>query len=110
TVSGDGVVRFSHPLVASAVYESAPAARRQRVHRALAERVFDPEERARHLALAATGPNEETARALDRAAELVGGRGAVAIAAELMGLAVRLTPPGDLDAVARRKQELAELL
>ena len=110
TVGGDGVVRFSHPLVASAVYESAPAARRQRVHRALAGRVADPEEHARHLALAATGPDEETAQALDRAAELVGGRGAVAIAAELKGLAVRLTPPADGDSLARRRQELAERL
>ena len=51
--------------------------RRRRVHRALAERVADPEEHARHLALAATGPDEQTAQALDRAAELVAGRGAV---------------------------------
>ena len=109
-VGSDGVVHFSHPLVASAVYESATAARRQQVHRALAERVADPEERARHLALAATGPDEETAQALDRAAELVGSRGAVAVAAELKGLAVRLTPPGDGDALARRRQELAERL
>src|SRR4029077_13999489 len=101
TVSGDGVVRFSHPLVASAVYESAPAARRQRVHRALAEQVDDPEERARHLALAATNPDEETAQALDRAAELVGGRGAVAIAAGPKGRAVRLTPTGHGAARAR---------
>ena len=110
TVGGDGRVRFSHPLVASAVYESSPASRRQQVHRALAERVADPEEHARHLALAATGPDEETAQALDRAAELVGSRGAVAIAAELKGLAVRLTPAAEGDALTRRRQELAERL
>ena len=110
TVADDGGVRFSHPLVASAVYESASAGRRRRVHRTLAERVADPEEHARHLALAATGPDEQTARALDRAAELVAGRGAVAIAVELKGLALRLTSPDDADALARRRQELAQRL
>ncbi len=110
TVADDGGVRFSHPLVASAVYESASAGRRRRAHRTLAERVADPEEHARHLALAATGPDEQTARALDRAAELVAGRGAVAVAAELKGLALRLTSPDDTDALARRRQELAQRL
>ena len=40
----------------------------------------------------------------------MGGRGAVAIAAELKGLAVRLTPPADGDSLTRRRQELAERL
>ena len=110
TVSGDGRIRFSHPLLASAVYESSPAARRQRMHRELAAQVGDPEEHARHLALAATGPDEETAQALDRAAQIVGSRGAVAIAAELEGLAVRLTPSTDSDALTCRRQRLAERL
>jgi DNA-binding CsgD family transcriptional regulator len=110
TVAGDGAVRFSHPLVASAVYESAPSGLRQRTHRALAGEVTDPEESARHLALAATGPDEETAAALEHAADLVGGRGAVAVAAELEALALRLTPPGESEALARRQQTLAERL
>jgi AAA ATPase domain len=49
-VGGEGRVRFDHPLLASAVYESAPARRRRRIHRLLAERLSDPEEQARHLA------------------------------------------------------------
>jgi DNA-binding CsgD family transcriptional regulator len=109
-VAGDGGIRFSHPLVASAVYESAPSGLRQRTHRTLAARVTDPEESARHLALAATGPDEETAAALERAGDLVAGRGAVAAAAELGALALRLTPAGEEDALVRRQQALAERL
>ena len=62
TVGGDGVVRFSHPLVASAVYESPPPAAGSACTALLAEQVVDPEERARHLALAATGPDERPPR------------------------------------------------
>lgn len=58
--AGEGVValegsrvRFGHPLFASVCHDQAPIWRRQAVHRALAEVVGDPEERARHLALAA---------------------------------------------------------
>ena len=110
TVGGDGVVRFDHPLLASGVYESAAAGRRRRVHARLAESLVDSEERARHLALAAAGPDESTAEALDRATESVAARGAAEAAAELKELALRMTPPEDEAAVARRRYELAEQL
>ena len=109
-VGEDGRIRFGHPILASAVYESASADRRRRVHRALAERLPDPEERARHLALAETGPDEETAEALDRAVELVATRGAAEAAVTLKQLALRMTPADDQQALARRRQELAERL
>jgi DNA-binding NarL/FixJ family response regulator len=109
-VAQDGTILFEHPLLASAVYDSAPTAGKRGVHRLLADRVGDVEERARHLALAASGPDEATAEALDRAADAVAMRGAVDVAAELKSLAVRLTPPADHDASARRRQELAERL
>jgi DNA-binding CsgD family transcriptional regulator len=109
-VDRDGSIRFEHPLLASAVYDSAPEAHRRRVHRELAEQVGDAEERARHLALAAEGPDAETAEALDRAAELVASRGAAQVAVELKGLALQATPPGDAGAAVRRRQELAERL
>ena len=53
----DSRVRFAHPLLASICYEQAPLWKRRAVHRALAEAVADVEERARHLALAADGPD-----------------------------------------------------
>jgi ATP/maltotriose-dependent transcriptional regulator MalT len=85
-----GRVRFTHPLWASAVYDSASPARRRTVHRRLSEVVEDVEERARHLALAATGPTQETLRAVDAATHLARRRGSSSAAAELEELAIRL--------------------
>ncbi len=53
----DSHLRFSHPLHASICYQQAPIWKRQAVHRALADAVNDPEERALHLAHAADGPD-----------------------------------------------------
>ena len=60
-VTLDGRVAFTHPLYAGAVYSSSTPPRRREAHRELARSVADPEERARHLALASTGPDEEVA-------------------------------------------------
>ena len=84
-------VSFTHPLLASAAYGSITAAEQRRLHRRLAEVVSDPEERARHLALGADGPDKEVADALESAARQAAARGAPAAAAELAELAVRLT-------------------
>ncbi len=64
----DGRIAFAHPLYGTAVYEAVPGEERRRTHRELAGLVSDVEERARHLALAATGPDEPVAAQLDRAA------------------------------------------
>ena len=88
----DSRVRFAHPLLASICYEQAPLRKRRAVHRALAGAVTDPEERARHLALAAEGPDADAASELDSAAELAAARGATAAAAELSELAAALSP------------------
>jgi DNA-binding CsgD family transcriptional regulator len=85
-------VRFAHPLVASICYEQAPVWKRRAVHRLLASAVADPEERARHLALAAEGPDSEVAAELEFAAGRAAARGATAAAAELCELAAELTP------------------
>ena len=93
SVRPDGRVEFSHPLFAGAVYERASRGRRRELHRGLADRSVDPEERARHLALAAEGPSEEIAAALDRGAEHAYRRGAPEAAGELAEQAMRLTLP-----------------
>ena len=51
-----------------------------------------PEERARHLALGAEGPDIEIAGQLDEAAKLAQARGSPAAAAELVELALQMTP------------------
>ncbi len=94
----DDRVRFAHPLFASVVVGLLDPADRRSVHRLLAERVEEPEESARHAALAALGPDAETAARLDVAARLADRRGAPAAAAELVELALRLTPGDELGA------------
>jgi DNA-binding CsgD family transcriptional regulator len=98
----DSRVSFTHPLLASICYERAPVWKRRAVHRALAETVSDLEERARHLALAAEGPDPAVAFELDRAAEQAAARGATAAAADLCELAARLT--GDDSSSSRRRR------
>jgi DNA-binding CsgD family transcriptional regulator len=108
TVHPDGRVEFGHPLFGSALYSSLPEGDRRGLHRSLAERAADPQERARHLALAADGPDGATAGELDRAAAAASARGAADVAVELTELACRLTPPQDQPAMVRRGIELAE--
>lgn len=83
-------VRFTHPLLASGIYENADPARRREIHRRLAEINTQPELRARHLALAAAEADEATLSTLDAAADAARARGAPAAAAELVELAIRL--------------------
>ena len=94
--------RFAHPLLASICYEQAPVWKRRAVHRALAASVGDLEERARHLALAAEGPDAGVASELEAAAEQAASRGATGAAAELYDHAGELTP--DDPALARRRR------
>lgn len=85
-----GLARFTHPLLARRVYTEAPPTSRRAAHRRLAEVVDDLEERARHLALAATGPDAATLAALNAGAAQARRRGAPAVAAELLQLALDL--------------------
>jgi DNA-binding CsgD family transcriptional regulator len=101
-------VRFTHPLLASACYEDATPWRRREAHARLAAMADDQEERARHLALAAEGPDAAVAAALDAAAPKALARGAPAAAAELSEIAAALTPPGDPSARRRRRLAAAE--
>ena len=100
-------VDFTHPLLASFCYGSAQLDDRRTVHRRLAELVSEPEERARHLALAAEGPAADVAEALDQGAWGAYARGAPDAAAELGEAAIRLTPPNEPEEAARRRVEAA---
>jgi DNA-binding CsgD family transcriptional regulator len=106
----EGRVRFTHPLLAAAVEASATPAIRREVHARLSTLVAAPEERARHLALATARPDAAVARALDAAALLARRRGAPDAAAELLELAVGLTPAAEGAARRRRRLRAAEHL
>ncbi|MGZ5348860.1 MAG: LuxR C-terminal-related transcriptional regulator, partial [Actinomycetota bacterium] len=100
-VVGDRI-RFTHPLLASAVYQKIPPARRRELHARLATIVQDPEERARHLALSVEGPDAAAAAALEEAAQLAFARGAPQSAAELWEMARHATPPDRGEDLVRR--------
>ncbi len=98
----DGRVRFTHPLLAAAIYDSVPLPRRRALHRSLAGLVDDPEERARHLALGSEPPDIAIAAQLDAAAKLAEARGAPQAAAELIELALEMAPPDGTSSRADR--------
>jgi DNA-binding CsgD family transcriptional regulator len=78
-------------------YYQCTDGQRRSLHRSIAEVLADPEERARHLALATAGPDAEVAAALDEASRVAAGRGAPDAAAEMCELARRLTPVDDAE-------------
>jgi DNA-binding CsgD family transcriptional regulator len=104
----DERIRFDHPLLASTVYAATRAQCRRELHRALADAVEEPQERARHLALATAGEDEAVAASLAAAARDASARGAPQVAVDLAELAVRLTPSEEADARAERALELCE--
>src|SRR5205814_4839076 len=101
SATGD-VVRFRHPLFGAAIYGHASASDRRAVHRKLARALAGSEEGARHGALAAEGPDRQVAAALEDAAVAVAHRGAPAAAADLLEMAIELTPQDDSEDRERR--------
>src|SRR5580658_7207255 len=86
-------LQFSHPLVRSAIYHSAPFAQRAAAHRSLAEALHaEPDRRAWHLAAAALQPDEHVASLLETTAAQAQHRGGAAAAAEAMERAAELSP------------------
>jgi DNA-binding CsgD family transcriptional regulator/tetratricopeptide (TPR) repeat protein len=90
-------LRFSHPLVRSAIYHSAPFARRSAAHRELASALAgQPDRRAWHLAAAALHPDEHVASLLEATAAQAQHRGGAAAGALAMERAAELSPdPAD---------------
>jgi DNA-binding CsgD family transcriptional regulator len=95
-------VRFTHPLLASVLYQGLTVERRRQAHRTLAGVVADPLARARHLALSTDAQDAELSGILEEAATLADGLGASSVAAELAEHAIRLTPEGERLALDRR--------
>ena len=90
-----GRIRFTHPLLASAAYAAVDDELRKAIHRKLAGTIVDVEERARHLAAAASAPDTGVALTLDEAARRAHDRGATAVAADFSEQALSLTPVDD---------------
>jgi DNA-binding CsgD family transcriptional regulator len=102
----DRRVEFAHPLARSAIYRSATATDRHRVHRALAEATdaeTDADRRAWHRARATSGPGEDVADELERSAGRAQARGGLAAAAAFLQRAVALT----VDPTRRAQRALA---
>ena len=96
TVDG-GVIRFRHPLIRSAIAQSADLAKRYAAHAALADSMVDrPDRRIWHRAAASVGPDEEIAVELEAAADQAVRQGGIAVAISALERAARMsaTPAG----------------
>ena len=88
-VGGDRI-RFIHPLFASAIRRQAGAGQLRQMHRRLAEHAVGAEERALHLALGSSAPDEHAAAELVEAARAARARGAPIASAAFFEHALRL--------------------
>jgi DNA-binding CsgD family transcriptional regulator len=76
-----GSIIFRHPLVRSAIYQSAGAGRRRRAHAALAAVLTDePDRRLWHVAESTAAPDESVAREVEDLSVRLAHRGAIGLA------------------------------
>ena len=86
-------IEFRHPLVRSAIYQSATLAQRASVHTALAKTLeAHPDRRVWHLAAATLEPNEEVASEIEAAADRAEARGGQLVTLEALERSALLTP------------------
>jgi DNA-binding CsgD family transcriptional regulator len=107
-VRGTRIV-LRHPLVRSAVYQAAPASKRQAAHRALAsvlDAEVDADRRAWHRAAATVEPDPSVVEELEEAAQRARRRSGFAAASLAFERAAALTP--DEEHRARRLTAAAE--
>jgi DNA-binding CsgD family transcriptional regulator len=102
------MLRFTHPLLRSVLYAEMTPDQRRQVHQQLAATVESIEERAWHLALGTSRPDEEIAGILDTAARHAASRGAPEAAAALAEQATRLTPAAHFDPARERTARAAD--
>ncbi len=87
-------IRFRHPLIRSAVNQSASVSERLRAHEALAETLADqPDRRVWHRAALLSGEHEDVALELEEAAGRARQRGAVRLAVTALRRAGELSAP-----------------
>ena len=104
---GERTVRFRHPLMRSAVRQSAGVEQRRRVHEALAETLeAEPDRRVWHRAALITGAHEEVALELEEAGRRARSRGALHVAITALRRAAELSDPAQR---ARRLLSAGEL-
>jgi DNA-binding CsgD family transcriptional regulator len=101
-------VRFSHPLLSTALESEVTPRARRAAHARVAAVLAEPEQQALHRALAADGPDESVAAQLDEAAARARQRGAPDGAALLLEHAARLTPTSRQEEAFRRVLGSAE--
>ncbi|HEX4720295.1 MAG TPA: AAA family ATPase [Thermoleophilaceae bacterium] len=100
-------IRFRHPLMRSAVRQSAGGQQRRRVHEALAAMLDDdPDRRVWHRAALMSGTHEELASELEEAGLRARRRGAIDVAVTALRRAVELSAPSHR---ARRMFATAQL-
>ncbi|MEO6884703.1 MAG: AAA family ATPase [Jatrophihabitantaceae bacterium] len=110
-IVADGIVRFRHPLVRSAVYHSIPASLRTGLHLRASRLIADTDRigALRHRVSATTGTDRELAAEVAGLADLDAKAGWWVVAAERYKTAVRLSDPTD-EAVERYTLRMVECL